>query len=151
MFVWATAKKIQPLHIVPVPVSFLFTKAIATTKSKTCWCKTPLKGTVSRDFRPLFFCLKDSPHMNWTGKNGFANIFVFAKIFYRILSQNKKISSPCCRWQRRHANFLKVRKFSHFDIIAIACVNTSQVGTFFHLIVTFKSPRSLQSFPKVSA
>ena len=45
--------------------------------------QTLLKGTASRDFLPLSFCLKDSTWASYDrAKNGFTNFFVFAKIFY---------------------------------------------------------------------
>ena len=42
-----------------------------------------LKGTVSRDFRPFFYLKFRPSHLGpiWIVKNGFANFFVFAKIF----------------------------------------------------------------------
>ena len=47
-----------------------------------------VKGTVSRDVRLPFICSKVStraPHKYWTGSSGFANVFIFAKIFvYRV-------------------------------------------------------------------
>ena len=57
------------------------------------------KGTVSRDFRPLFFFhkkLQIGPHMN--RKNCFTNFFVFVKIFDCKIRKSRKRS----RWLRKH-------------------------------------------------
>ena len=45
--------------------------------------KQYFKGTMSRDFR-LFFIKKLHLGPIWTGINGFANIFAFAKLFAKI-------------------------------------------------------------------
>ena len=97
---------------------------------------------MSRDFRPLFF-------PKWTGNKGFANFFVFAK----IQSQSSKIACPRSQRLCVHTNFsldtdvLIFLNYCYWMYKHTHC----HPSTFFHLIVTLKSVRSLQSFPKVSA
>ena len=72
------------------------------------------KGTASRDFLPLSFCLKDSTWASYDrAKNGFTNFFVFAKIFY---CKVRKIACPHSQWLHGQANFCGNKKISrnHF-------------------------------------
>ena len=49
-----------------------------------------INATVSPDFRPLFFCWKDSTWNPYEHvKNGFTNFFVFAKIFDRKVRKSQ--------------------------------------------------------------
>ena len=56
-------------------------------RTKRCREQT-LKGTVSQDFWP-FFGLKDYPRPHINSKNGFANFFIFAKIFDRKVRKSE--------------------------------------------------------------
>ena len=57
----------------------------------------------------------------WKGKNGFTNIFVFAKTFHY---KNRKSQ---VRWLHRHANFsLDTEVFIFLNNIAIGCVNKTK-------------------------
>ena len=70
-----------------------------------------LKGTVSRDFRPFFYLKFRPSHLGpiWIVKNGFANFFVFAKIFdcKVIRSQSLKIAFI---WGPGKVSWLKTSK-----------------------------------------
>ena len=105
------------------------------------------KMTVPWDFRPLFFCSKESTlDPIWTGKNDFANFFVFEKIFDRKIS---KILWPRSRLTTRTCTFFIRKGGFHIFKLLLVSLLTHQ-NNFFHLIVPLKSVRWLQSFPKCS-
>ena len=80
-----------------------------------------VKGTMSRDFRPLlFFCLKDSTWAPYKqAKNSFANFFVFAKIFHHKV---RKSQIHVVNLYADMQIFLKMRRFSNFQIVDIGFV-----------------------------
>ena len=107
-----------------------------------------LKGTVSRDFRPFFYLKFRPSHLGpiWIVKNGFANFFVFAKIFDCIVRKSGvRIVNT-----RRTRNFFF--RYGHFHIFKLLLLDVlSHPSIFFRMIVHLKSVRRLQSFPSVSA
>ena len=53
-----------------------------------------LKGTVSQDFLTFFWLKRFDLGPIWTGKNGFANFFVFAKILAKNVCPRSKREHP---------------------------------------------------------
>ena len=64
-----------------------------------------LEGTVSRDFWAFFLLKIFDLGPIWTDENGFANLFIFAKIFAKNVC-------PRSRWLRGHPIFKRCNRIS---------------------------------------
>ena len=116
-------------------------QSILVTPFKKLQNKSKLVDDFLFDFSP-FFMLKTfdpwDPYEHWTDKNGFANLFIFEKIFD-------------CKVRKSHVRVVVDATFSLLPEVFIflnycywVCKHTQK--HFFCLIVPLKSVRSLQSF-----